>query len=62
LGTEQLDYLQIMGMHVELSLVWLKEEGMQRNSSRQGAMTWLWIGFAVVIALVALYVLLGLFG
>ncbi len=51
-----------MGMHVELSLVWLKEEGMQRNSSRQGAMTWLWIGFAVVIALVALYVLLGLFG
>ena len=35
---------------------------MQKNSPRQGAMTWLWIGFAVVLALVALYVLLGLFG
>ncbi len=49
-------------MHVEPSFEGLKEESMQRNSSRQGAMTWLWIGFAVIIALVALYVLLGLFG
>jgi hypothetical protein len=33
---------------------------MQRNTRRQGAMSWLWIGFAVVIALFALYVLVGL--
>jgi len=35
---------------------------MERNTKRQGAMTWLWIGFAVIIALVALYVLVGLVG
>jgi len=35
---------------------------MERNTKRQGAMTWLWIGFAVIIALVALYVLVGLLG
>lgn len=35
---------------------------MQQNTPRQGAMTWLWIGFAVIIALVAFYVLLGLVG
>jgi hypothetical protein len=39
-----------------------KESTMQRNTRRQGAMTWLWIGLAVVLALVALYVLVGLFG
>ena len=35
---------------------------MERNTKRQGAMTWLWIGFAVIIALVALYVVIGLVG
>lgn len=33
----------------------------QKNTKRQGAMSWLWIGFIVVIALVAAYVLLGVF-
>lgn len=33
---------------------------MQRNTKRQGAMSWLWIGFAVIIALFALYVIFGL--
>ena len=32
---------------------------MQKNSPRQGAMTWLWIGFGVIMALIIAYVLIG---
>jgi len=35
---------------------------MEQNSKRQGASTWLWVGFAVVVALVAAYVIVGLVG
>ena len=35
---------------------------MQSNSPRAGAKSWLLIGFAVVMALVAAYVLIGLLG
>ncbi len=35
---------------------------MRRNTKRQGAMSWIWIGFAVVMLFVALYVLIGLVG
>jgi hypothetical protein len=34
----------------------------QQNTRRQGAVTSLWIGLAVVLVLVALYMLLGFFG
>jgi hypothetical protein len=33
---------------------------MDRHTRRQGATTWLFIGFAVCAALLALYVLVGL--
>ncbi len=35
---------------------------MNRNSRRQGAMSWLWIGFAIVLVLIAAYVVIGLLG
>jgi hypothetical protein len=35
---------------------------MQRNTRRQGAMSWLWIGLLVVLALILAYVLVGLIG
>ncbi len=34
---------------------------MQRNSKRQGAMFWLWVGLAVVLLLAAAWVLIGAF-
>ena len=35
---------------------------MNRNTRRQGAISWLWIGFVIVLILVAAYVVIGLLG